>query len=321
MNNKTNYTLVGAFILVGFVFMAVFVYWLLRPNDEMEMKKYVIYFNESVLGLNLDAPVKYRGINVGKVVKLGINPKNSEQVRVVISVDKTTPIKTTTVAKLTSQGITGLSYINLSLGDKNSPLLTKVPPGEKYPVIKSVPSFFESFQTSVGSLYNKISHTLENVDKTLGAKNQKELTRLLHESSEFFIRLNRVLDAKTIEHIHHSADNIDGITSQLNATMPKIDRLVEKTAAWEKSTNDAFVKIVESYKAIQKTSDLIGEAVQRGDFDFRSITSEFIPALNKSLNSLNGVLSELRATIKEYKKSPRDILFKETQVKKAPGEK
>ena len=321
MNNKTNYTLVGAFVLIVFVAMSVFVYWLVRPADETEMKKYVIYFNESVLGLNLDAPVKYRGITVGKVVKLGINPKNSEQVRVVISVDKSTPIKTSTVAKLTSQGITGLSYINLSLGDKNSPLLTKIPPGEKYPVIKSVPSFFERFQTSIGSVTKKLSHTLDNMNKALGEQNQKELHRLLSESSEFFARLNKTLDDRTIENIHASARNINGITTQLNATMPKVDNLIANSVAWEKATKDAFTKVVKSYQAIQKTSDSIGEAVRRGDFDFRSITSEFIPALNKSLNTLNGVLNELHATIREYKKSPRDVLFKEAQVKKAPGEK
>ena len=321
MNNRTNYALVGAFVLISFVFISIFVYWLVRPSDEVEMKKYVIYFNESVLGLNLDAPVKYRGITVGKVVKLGINPKNSEQVRVVISVDKSTPIKTSTVAKLTAQGITGLSYINLSLGDKNSPLLTKAPPGEQYPVIKSVPSFFESFQTSMGSLYNKLSHTLENVDKTLDEENRKELSRLLHESSNFFARLNRVLDDKTIQNIHTTMENAASISTQVDQTMPQVDSLIQSSIAWERETKDAFGKIVQSYMQIQKTSDAIGEAVRRGDFDLRSITSEFIPALNKSLNTLNGVLSELRATIQEYKKSPRDILFKETQMKKAPGEK
>ena len=321
MNNRTNYTLVGAFVLVGFVLISIFVYWLVRPSDEVEMKKYVIYFNESVLGLNLDAPVKYRGITVGKVVKLGINPKNTEQVRVVISVDKKTPIKTSTVAKLTSQGITGLSYINLSLGDKNSPLLTKAPPGEEYPIIKSVPSLFESIQTSVGTLYSKLSKTLESVDKTLNETNQKELTRLLRESSEFFARLNRTLDDATIENIHTTTRHIAGVTRELEVTMPKVNELIQSSVEWEKGTQNAFEKIVASYLNIQKTTDAIGDAVRRGDFDLRSITSEFMPALNRSLNTLNGVLSELRSTIREYKKSPRDILFKESQVKKAPGEK
>ncbi|SFV56330.1 ABC transport system periplasmic substrate binding protein [hydrothermal vent metagenome] len=321
MNNKTNYALIGAFILVGFLSILVFAYWLLRPSDELEMKRYVIYFNESVLGLNLDSPVKYRGINVGKVIKLGINPKNSQQVRVVISVDKNTPIKTSTVAKLTSQGITGLSYINLSLGDKNSPLLQKIPQGEKYPVIRSAPSLFQSVQTSLGTLYAKLSKTLENVDKTLSLKNQQELTELLSQSSQFLVRLNRTLDEKTIDSIQKSAQNLEKTTAMLQTMMPHIDQLVSSTIVWEEGTKEAFEKIMKSYLEIQKTSDAIGEAIKRGDFDLRSQTSEFIPALNRSLNSLNTLLNELQSTIKEYKQSPRNILFKEVEVKKAPGEK
>ncbi len=321
MNNKTNYAAVGLFVITGFIAMILFIYWLVRPTDEMEMKKYVIYFNESVLGLNLDAPVKYRGITVGKVVKLGINPKNSEQVRVVISVNKDTPIKTSTVAKLTAQGITGLSYINLSLGDKNSPLLTKVPPGEKYPVIKSVPSFFESFQTSFGHIYNKVAHTLDQIEVLLSEENQKELHGVLHESRLFMSKLNKVMNEKTIRHMQNTMQNIDSITAQADKAMPDVHNLVRNSVAWERGTLKAFEKITQSYIKIQKTSDKIGEAVARGDFNLRAMTSEFIPALNKSLNTLNGVLSELRVTIKEYKESPRDILFKEVQEKKGPGEK
>ncbi len=321
MNNKTNYSLVGLFVIVGFISIAFFVYWLVKPSDEVEMKKYAIYFNESVLGLNLNSPVKYRGLDVGKVVKLGINPKNTEQVRVVISIDKNTPIKTTTVAKLTAQGITGLSYINLSLGDKNSPYLTTPPPGEKYPVIKTIPSFFESFQTSFGNVYNKVSHTLDKIDQVLDEKNQRELHKLLAQSAEFFNRLNKTLSDETISHLRGSMQNLDSITQQLDATMPKVDHLIEHTIAWERSIANSLASVMESYLSIEKSMNEIGEAFQRGDFDVKSMTSELIPAINKSLNSLNRLLAQLHATIDEYKENPRDILFKQTQTKKAPGEK
>ena len=74
--------------------MLGFTYWLMKPASEDEVTNYNIYFDESVLGLNLDAPVKYRGITVGKVTKLNINENNTEQVRVQITILKSTPIKT-----------------------------------------------------------------------------------------------------------------------------------------------------------------------------------------------------------------------------------
>lgn len=321
MNNRTNYTIVGLFVLLGFLSIAVLSYWMIRPTEETDMKKYVIYFNESVLGLNIDAPVKYRGITVGKVVKLEINPKNTEQIRVVIQVDKKTPIKTSTVAKLTAQGITGLTYINLSLGDKNSPLLTTVPPGEKYPVIKTVPSFFETFQTSLGSLFNKLTKTLDSVNDVLNAKSREDFAEMLQESAIFISKLNKVLDEKSIENFHKSMENLERITAQIDKTMPKVDTLVQDSIQWEDDIRESIQQIVDSYKEFENTSHAIDEVIKRGDFDLKSIADELIPPMTKSLNNLNAALNELRTAIKEYKNNPRDLLFKEVEVKKGPGEK
>ena len=86
MDNKVNYGLIGFLVLVGVLLMLGFGYWLLKPAKEAEVQKYSIYFSESILGLNIDAPVKYRGISVGKVVKLSIHEKKTEQVEVLVEV-------------------------------------------------------------------------------------------------------------------------------------------------------------------------------------------------------------------------------------------
>jgi len=108
MNNKVNYTLIGFLVLAGVAMILGFSYWLLKPTVETETTKYNIYFDESVLGLNIDAPVKYRGIRVGKVSHLRISPTNSERVEVQITILKSTPIKESTVARLTHRGLLDL---------------------------------------------------------------------------------------------------------------------------------------------------------------------------------------------------------------------
>ena len=152
MNNKVNYTVVGFMVLFGLSLMIGFSYWLLKPSAEAEIKRYLIRFDESVLGLNIDSPVKYRGISVGKVSKLEINKKNSEQIEVTVTILKSTPIKTDTNAKLTAQGITGLTYINLSMGSHISDTL-KAKEYEIYPVIKTTPSFFENFDMKIRGFF------------------------------------------------------------------------------------------------------------------------------------------------------------------------
>jgi len=321
MNNKTNYTLVGIFVIFGFMVMAFFVFWLLKPTEEMQMKKYVVYFDESVLGLNIDAPVKYRGISVGKVLKLSINPENTNQIRVLINVQKDTPITEKTVAKLTSQGITGLTYINL-IENKNMEVSKITPPkDEKYPVIQSVPSLFESIQNSIGDVYTKVSRSLDRLDRLLDDKNQKEFHVLLSQSAEFFEKLNDILDQKTIHHIQSSIQHIDHITNKVDQTIPDLKKLIRASISWEKSFTASLDSITKSYLNIDKSMDGIALSMKKGEDDLHEVTNVLIPSINKSLNTLNYLLIDLQSVIKKYENNPRDIFVKESKPKLAPGEK
>ena len=64
MNNRVNYTFVGLLVIVGFTMIMIFSYWLLKPEQEKETKKYLIRFDESVLGLNVDSSeCRYKALN------------------------------------------------------------------------------------------------------------------------------------------------------------------------------------------------------------------------------------------------------------------
>ena len=319
MNNKVNYTLVGFLVLVGIAMILGFSYWLLKPTVETETTKYYIYFDESVLGLNIDAPVKYRGISVGKVVRLRINPDNSEQVEVLISVLSTTPIKQFTEARLTAQGITGLSYINLSMGDHNAPPLVRVG-DQEYPVIKSVPSFFEDFEKSLGSVSSKLSKTLTKTEQLLNDENQKQVTLLLTRAANVMKSFEKLIDEKTINSIQRSAKNLELFSAKADNLMPKVDAFVDNSVKWEDSIKNSFNSIMNSYLGIRSSMDEIKRAVSSGEFNFKEITSDIVPTMNNTLLDMQELMIKLQDSLNHYDRSPSDILFKQEEIKKAPGE-
>lgn len=319
MNNRVNYTLVGFFVLIGVALMLALSYWMLKPANDEETQIYTIYFDESVLGLNLDAPVKYRGISVGKVTRLRINPHNSEQVEVQATILKTTPIKESTVARLTAQGITGLSYINLTLGKNDAPkLLTK--DGEAYPVIKTVPSFFENIEQSFGGLSVELSQSLQGAQKLLKDSNQKDFSLILKNTAELSRRLNRLLDDKTITHIHKSAQNLESITHKMDSVIPNVNRLVDKSVKWQDDIAASFNSIMNSYVGITASMTEIKRAVSSGEFNLKDISSDVIPTMNDTLVSLQELMVKIESALEQYKRSPSDILYKQEAPKKAPGE-
>lgn len=319
MNNKVNYTLIGFLVSLCFVLIAIFTYWLMQPSSEAEVRKYNIYFDESVLGLNVDAPVKYRGISVGKVSNLRINPANLEQVDVLITILKTTPIKEDTIAKLTAQGITGLSYINLSMGSRNAKEL-EVQEGQTNPVIKTLPSFFENIEQSFDSMSSQLSTTLTQTNKLLNDKNQKEFALVLQKAASILDKLDRTLDDNTINHLQNTVKNLDEITLKVNNLTPKLESFILHSTEWENKIANSFASIMGSYVGIKSSMDEIKRAVESGEFNIKDIAGDVVPTMNNTLIDMQELIIRFDGFMETYERSPGDILFKKEESKKGPGE-
>jgi phospholipid/cholesterol/gamma-HCH transport system substrate-binding protein len=316
MNNKVNYTMIGIIVLIGLALISGFTYWMLKPSSDAATQKYLIYFNESVLGLNIDAPVKYRGISVGKVTRLRINPKNTEQVEVTVDILKTTPIKENTVAKLTAQGITGLTYINLTQGKNDAPPLT-AKAGQKYPVIKTVPSFFAHFEQSLGDVSTQLVGTLYKTQQLLNTKNQKQIALLLQRTAQMMDKLNRVLDNRTVTHFHSSLKNIDELSYKLDTLVPNINRLVNKSVDWEVKINRSFDAIKGTYFSMDKTMKGMATSFSNSAVTFEKMAN----TMNNTMLESQNVMSDLQNTLDDFNHNPSAVLYKKTANKPAPGEK
>lgn len=320
MNNKVNYTLVGVIVLLGIICMLGFTYWMLKPAKSLQTQTYIIYFNESILGLNLNAPVKYKGIKVGKVTRLRIDPHNSEQVEVTVEILQSTPIKVDTVAKLTAQGITGLSYINLAGGSNSAPSL-QAQKGKKYPVIKTAPSFFTNIEHSLDSVSELLVVTLGKTNELLNAKNQKEFAKFLKKSAIVMEKIDKTLDEKTILYLQESVKNMQHITTQIDKSIPNINRLVEHSIVWENKINDSFVTIKETYLQMGKIMDNMAKSFLHIENDVKTTTVKTVPILNATMLEIQQTLINFNEVLQQYERSPSDVLFKKEKVKRGPGEK
>ena len=119
-----NYPLVGAFVLVLGAVLVVAVLWLAAGGSlQKKHEIYLAMMDESVAGLSVSAPVKYNGVDVGKVKDIRLQQGNPERVELLFAIQRGTPVKTDTVATLKSQGLTGIAYVELSGGTREAPIL------------------------------------------------------------------------------------------------------------------------------------------------------------------------------------------------------
>jgi len=163
METDRNYFLVGIFVIALVLGGLGFTLWLTTAGRG-ETVDYRIRFSESVNGLKKGSPVRFRGVDVGDVRKLAVDPDDIRMIRVEIRVLKTTPVKTDTVASLRLQDISGDLYIELTGNSKDAPDLALAAKDDELPEIRAEKSPLNALMNRLPELVDKTNQLLEKAN-------------------------------------------------------------------------------------------------------------------------------------------------------------
>lgn len=305
MEEQVNFTVVGIFVLLLGTALIGGVLWLSSGKSYRTVyDTYQTYMKESVSGLNLNAPVRYRGVEVGRVQKISLAQGNIEQVQLTLDIEHGTPIKQDTIALLQTHGLTGLTFVELTGGSRNSLALQKQP-GAAFPVIQAGPSLMNRLDNSVTALLANLNHTSENMNALLSEDNRRAIT---HSLSDIAI-LTRTLAA------HQSG--ID--TSLSNAS-----RTLENSARLTDELPQLAARIQHSTEAFDRMSDKLGRAGESTRITMdstRQFTNETLPAIQQLVVELRDLTGSMRQLSGELEQNPSILLYGKPAAKKGPGEK
>ena len=185
METDKHYFIEGLFIIVFSVAAAFFAVWLGSPGRHDDVV-YRIHFPDSVSGLAVGDPVKFRGIDVGTVKSMIIDPDNSRLVLVEVRLRKETPVKTDTRASLAMKGITGVVFIELNGGDPAAKTLLAVTPQDSIPEIPSEKTGLKAMLDALPKLVEKFSAIEDQIKKV--ATNVGGLTDKVKENPSLLLR-------------------------------------------------------------------------------------------------------------------------------------
>ena len=190
---KTKF-IVGLFVATGISIAVVAIIWLGMSRVFEKGRYYAVYFDESVQGLSVDAPVKYRGVTIGRVDRIGVAP-DSRLIEVIMKVESGLKLESDMEAQLRVVGITGSMFIELDrrLGAPSEQLL-KLSFPTQYPVIRSQPSeISELFRgideivqkinaLDIGGISERLKSTLDNVNKQVVATDMEGISTRMKET-------------------------------------------------------------------------------------------------------------------------------------------
>jgi phospholipid/cholesterol/gamma-HCH transport system substrate-binding protein len=166
MEDDRHYFFEGLFIIVFAIALAILAMWLGSPGRRDDVF-YRIRFPESVSGLTVGDPVSFRGVDVGSVKSIDIDPENSRLVLVEVRLRNDAPVKTDTRASLQLKGITGVVNIELNGGDPAAETLIAVSPPGSIPEIPSEKTGLKAMLDSLPTLVEKFSSIEDQVKKVV----------------------------------------------------------------------------------------------------------------------------------------------------------
>jgi phospholipid/cholesterol/gamma-HCH transport system substrate-binding protein len=297
MEREANYAAVGAFVLVVLLAGALFVYWYSDTREHRDYNRYEIYFTGSVSGLDKGGAVRYLGVGVGRVVDLRVDPRDSSRVQVIVDLDARTPISTHTVAELQLQGITGLLYIDLA-EDRNDRRLAPAVTGLKYPVIRSAPSRFDVFLSSLPEL-------VQRADQLLSSENLAAVSAALGNLDKASSRL-----PQTVQDLNSLIAQLRAASVELGATAhdahslltgarPDVEAIVQRLHA----VGDNLAS------ATRQLDQVIAENRQ----DLRSFTHEGLPEIETFVREGRAAAEDISALANSLRENPTQLLYEPSE--------
>ncbi|MDH4187484.1 MAG: MCE family protein [Nitrospira sp.] len=320
MEPKVQYVLVGAFIAVLGAAILVVVLWLGKSDYRGVYDRYHAYMRESVAGLSVNSTVKYRGVEVGRVKEILLNPENPEEVQLTLEILHGTPVKTDTVALLETQGLTGLATVNLNGGSREAPALV-ASPGQEYPVITTGPSLLFRMDMAISRLLSDqgLTKLLANVNvlsqsatAVVDEENRAAIRQILKDLSELTRALALRSDGveRGLGSASQAAENVAKMTETMNRQLPVLlDRINKSAVALQTMTEE-----------LAYTGKTVKSVLQESRPDIQQFTRQTLTETGQLVTELRQLTGTMQRVARQLEREPGSLLLGTRPPERGPGE-
>lgn len=303
MENRAYAFAVGLFTLLLGAGVVVVAMWLSGKTESRE--SYVLETHHPVTGLNVQAPVRFRGVEVGKVEAIEFGATDPRIILVRVAVRRGTPITRGTYGQLGSQGVTGLSYVILDDDGSRPERLSSADPNARIPVRAS---FFDELSGSSKDLLTDVRAVAGRVNVLLSETNQAQLIRTL---AGLEVATNRV--AELASKIDPAIRNLPALTDDARRAFARAEELMGNLNKLALEL-DKHMDVVER---VARSAEQVGGAAQSVS---AAAVGEALPRLNELLEELGRTSRDLDHLLAELSEQPASLVFGRPPVSPGPGE-
>lgn len=303
MENKAHALIAGLFTIVLLTAAILIGVWFNR--DREERVPYQIATKLSVPGLNPQADVRYRGLDVGKVDEISFDPQVVGQILVHISVRPDTPITQSTFATLGYQGVTGIAYVQLD--DDGSRPVKLHSSSQQVARIEMRPSLFDQLQTRGLAILQQTEEVAKSLNNMLNPANQKAILTAFDNVSKAATEIETIP-----RQLQPTLAKLPAMTNQAQQTLSSLNTLSKDASALANSLNGITTKLQApggTIATITDTAERLGSVAARLEHDT-------LPLANDARSSIRA----LNRTLDTISERPQSVLFGAPVIAPGPGE-
>lgn len=309
MENKAHALAAGTFVLLVTALLIALAAWLMR--DKEVFRVYEMSTREALSGLQLQAPVRYRGIAVGKVSYIGFDPQVKGNALVRISVDQSAPITKSTFATLSFQGLTGLGFVQLDDdGQSNQPI--PYVEGGGYPRIPLKPSLLSNLSDQGASLLREVEQTTKRVNLLFAPDNQKALIDAVNQLGQA---------ADSISRLSASMDTT--LTQRLDPALAAIPPLADtsrKTLQSLQATSSEFGQMARRANEKGGVMDQLSAGSKALTQAAATLNGGTLPRVSRAGDDVSRTARQVNRTMRVISDNPQSLIFGSGSAQPGPGE-
>ena len=316
MENKSHAFVAGIFTVLLTAAVVLTAMWLNR--DTQERTPYVLTTSGSIAGLNVQAAVKYRGMEVGKVEAIEFDDKKPGQILVKVGILPTTPVTNATFAELGLQGLTGLAFIQLDADEKIKDV-KKLESKASDPLRIAIrPSMFDRFSISGEDMIVKAATAMTQINKLLDDSNQAILKQTLVNLQDATQKIGQLTDE-----VQPAAKSITALAGDGRRTLSNADGMlgnISKLAVDINKKLDAVDGLAKSAAQIGQSAVQISQGVERVTQTVTSVEAQTIPRVNTLMEDAARSLRTMDKVSEKIGDEPASLLFGAPPSAPGPGE-
>jgi phospholipid/cholesterol/gamma-HCH transport system substrate-binding protein len=311
MENKAHAIAAGIFTLLLTAALIAAAFWI--RGEPIAHDNYVLHTQGNVAGLNVQAPVRYRGVEVGKVESIAFDPADARTILVGIAVTSGTPLTKGTYAELAAQGITGLSYVQLGDDGKSARLRNPGEPGDAR--IELRPSFMDRVSDSGEQLVARVAELARRVDTWLADENKQQVMKTLAALEAAARGVTAVSES-----VQASVKGVPELAQQAGTTLRNADMLMADLRALTGKLGDRTQTLDRIGSSAERISASVEQLGATGTALGAAASRETMPRLNQLLEELSRNSRNLGRLIDDLNTNPSSLVFGKATPVPGPGE-